>query len=141
MKGKRPCVLVAGPVEVCCKRLRLALEDLEVLHCETLDQAVERIKHRDPDLIVVCYLFDEMRPFRLIHYVRSDLQRSDFPIILVQVVDGHLRDTELRQLRDAYQSIGIDGFVNLSEEIALHGEKDALRRFRTSVISRLALAS
>ena len=141
MKGKRPCVLVAGPVEVCCKRLRLALEDLEVLHCETLDQAVEQIKHRDPDLIVVCYLFDEMRPFRLIHYVRSDLQRSDFTIILVHVVDGHLRDTELRQLRDAYRSIGIDGFVNLSEEIELHGEKDALRRFRTSVISRLAPAS
>jgi hypothetical protein len=42
-------------------------------------------------------------------------------------------------MRDAYGSIGIDGFVNLCEEIELHGEDDALRRFRTSVVSRLGL--
>ncbi len=135
MQDNRPCVLIAGPA--CCKPLLRALEDVRVLRCETLEQAVERIGQEDPHLIIVCYLFDQLRPFRLIHHVRVDLRRPDLPILLVQAVDSHLGDTEVKQMSDAYASIGIDDFVNFSDEIEAYGEDKALQRFRKSVISRL----
>jgi hypothetical protein len=124
---------------VCCKGLLLALEhDAQILHCETLDQAVERIEHEDPHFIVVCTLFDEMRPFRLIHHVRSELDKPELPILLVQIVDGHLGSSTLvKQMSDAYGSIGANGFVNLREEAEAYGAQKALQRFRATVIRRL----
>jgi hypothetical protein len=136
----RPRVLIAGPAEVCCKGLLLALEDdVQILPCETLDQAVERIRREDPHFIVVCTLFDEMRPFRLIHHVRSELDKPDLPIMLVQIVEAHLGSTLVKQMSDAYGSIGANGFIDLREEAEAYGAERALQRFRASVISRLQL--
>lgn len=109
----------------------------DVLRCETLEQVVERIRHDSPELIVLCYLFDEMRPFRLVHHVRNDLRRADLPILLVQPVDWHLDDAQIKQMSDAYESIGINGFVNFHEDVQTYGEKKTLQRFRTLVMNLL----
>ena len=144
--------MLAGPAAVCCKRLLQVLDDAyDILRCEALDHAVERIQHESPHLIVLCYLFDEMRPFRLVHHVRNDprpvqthmpllrndLRRPDLPILLVQPVDWHLDDAQIKQMSDAYESIGINGFVNFHEDVETYGEKMALQRFRTAVTSLL----
>ena len=138
MEARRPRVLLAGPAAVCCKRLLQVLDDgYDILRCEALDHAVERIQHESPHLIVLCYLFDEMRPFRLVHHVRNELRRPDLPILLVQPVDWHLDDAQIKQMSDAYESIGISGFVNFHEDVETYGEKMALQRFRTAVTSLL----
>ena len=110
---------------------------MQILHCETLDQAVQRIRHEDPHFIVVCTLFDEMRPFRLIHHVRSELDRADLPILLVQIVEGQLGGALVKQMSEAYGSIGANGFINLREDAEAYGAEKALQRLRASVISRL----
>lgn len=129
-------VLLAGAA-VCCKELLQVLrDDHDVFRCDTLDEAAERLKHESPDVIVLCYLFDEMRPFRLIHHVRNDLRRRDLPILLVQPVDWNLDDAQTRQMTDAYESIGINGFVDLCEDVKASGDEEPLQRFRT-LVSRL----
>jgi hypothetical protein len=117
------------------------LEDVHVLHCETLEQAIERIAAEKVHLIVLCYLFDDLRPFRLIHHVRNDLGRPDVPILLVRAVDWQLDEAQLRQMTRAYEGIGIDGFVDLCAEAQAHGDEAALQRFRRSVMSRLATSA
>ena len=122
---------------MCCRQLLQVLHDEhDVFQCETLDQAVEHLKQQDVDLIVLCYLFDEMRPFRLIHHVRNEIRRRDLPILLVQPVNWKLDDAQSKQMTDAYESIGIDGFVDLCEDARPRGDEQAFQAFRTSV-SRL----
>ena len=122
---------------MCCRQLLRVLNDEhDVVQCETLDQALEHLKHQDADLIVLCYLFDEMRPFRLIHHVRNELRRRDLPILLVQPVNWNLDDAQSKQMTDAYESIGIDGFVDLCEDARPRGDEQAFQAFRASV-SRL----
>lgn len=113
-------------------------EDLEVFATETWEEAVSRLHGEKPDMIVVCYAFDEMRPFRLLHYVRHEWQSRKIPIVLLRALPIRLGATQEAQIREAYQSLGVNGFFNLWEEAAVHGIEDALQRFRSSVRRHLS---
>jgi hypothetical protein len=62
----------------------------------------------------VCYVFDEMRPFRLLHYVGHDWKHPHVPTLL-----------------------GADDFFNLRDEVVRHGKEAALERLRDCVLGRL----
>jgi PleD family two-component response regulator len=63
---KPPRVLVAAPAVV-IRQLRAALpEDAEVTGAATWDDAVRGLTEVTPQLIIVCYVFDEVRPYRFI---------------------------------------------------------------------------
>jgi response regulator RpfG family c-di-GMP phosphodiesterase len=113
-------------------------DDVDVIASETWDQAVKHLDVEKPHLIVVCYAFDEMQPFRFIHHARQYGQGSEeLPIILVRAIPAPLGDTNEAQIREAYESLGIDEFFNLIHEAEVHGPEVALQRFRTSGINRL----
>ena len=139
MKTSSPPVLLAGPFEI-CRRLLPALKEVTPLPCDTLDEAVKRLQESQPRLVVVCYAFDHMRPFRLIQYLRSDWNGPRLPIYLLQVLDWHLGATEQKQMRESYESLGVDKFINFCEDTKVDGEDVALQRFRAAVIDQLGLA-
>ncbi len=133
-----PQVLLAAPADV-SRRLRRALEPhLQILPTETWESAIRHLEQSEPQGIVVCYAFDEARPFRLIRYARTDWQGRRLPIVLVRAIHWYLGEAQEAQIRDAYRTLGVEEFFNLSEEVEVHGEEKALQRFRESVMNALA---
>jgi PleD family two-component response regulator len=137
----RSGILIAAPADV-IRRLGAALaDDAEISGAETWDQALERLDEQQPQLIIVCYAFDEMRPFRLVHYVRHEWQatRANVPTILVRALPVPLRKTQEDQIRESYKTLGVDEFFNLHDEGERRGSEEALQEFRESVIRRLPM--
>ena len=56
----------------------------------------------------------------------------------MQPVDFNLDDAQTRQMTDAYESIGIDGFVDLCEDAKPCGGEEGFRLFRAAVTRLLA---
>lgn len=83
MASGRPRILIAAPTAVFGRLERLLAGDVAIVGAETLEQAVDRLEDGVPALIVVCYAFDEMRPFRFLHYLRHERRGPHIPTILV----------------------------------------------------------
>ena len=111
--------------------------EVEIVGCETWDDAVSRLEEKEADLLVICYAFDEMRPFRLLQYLRQERPRAHLPTILVRALPVPLGKTQEEQIRESYQNLGVDQFYNLYDEKQREGDEVALRHFREAVLARL----
>jgi CheY-like chemotaxis protein len=91
---------------VACDHGPYVSRGIEVIGAETWEQAVERLRDADPDLVIVCYVFDEMRPFRLLHYLRHE-KRGHVATILVRAVPVSLGTTQEAEIRESYRILGV----------------------------------
>jgi PleD family two-component response regulator len=137
MRSPHPRILIAAPADVIRELGRALGEEVEVIAAETWDQALSRLDEIIPALILVCYAFDEMRPFRLVNYVRLEWQRASVPTILIRALPVHLGTTEEDQIRQSYKTVGVDEFINLYDTRHHQGTQAAYERLRDSVFSRL----
>ena len=110
-------------------------DDVSFSGGDTWDRCVSWLDQNDPALVLVCYAFDEMRPFRLISYIRDDARHNArpkrLPVVLVRALPVPLRDTQEAEIRESYKSLGITEFINLRRLIDEHGQEAALEGFRT----------
>jgi PleD family two-component response regulator len=137
MELHRPPILIAAPRAV-IGRLSAAVADaVEVIGAETWDEALERLQDIEPRVVVVCYVFDEMRPFRLLHYLRYESRKGRVPTLLVRAVPVKLGSTQEAEISQSYMTLGVDEFINLHDEERTKGRAEALERFRHAVLSRL----
>lgn len=136
MDARRPQVLIAAPGDVIRLLNAVLSEEADVVGAQTHDEAVRVLHAREPDLVIVCYAFDEMHPFRFLRYVRGerDLQ---VPTILVRALPVPLGKTQEEEIRESYRTLGVDEFFNLHELERRHGRSTGLQKFRDSVLSRL----
>jgi PleD family two-component response regulator len=137
MEGEHPRILIAAPGPVIKELSSVLADEARPVGGETLDEAVRKLQELEPDLIIVCYAFDEVRPFRLLHYLRHELRRRHVPTILVRALPVPLGKTQEAEIRESYKSLGVDEFFNLQDEKVRQGTEEALRRFRDAVVSRL----
>src|SRR5687768_15144865 len=129
-------VLLAAPAVV-IRQLSGALPtDVDVIGAGTWDDAVQRLSEVSPHLIVVCYVFDEMRPYRFIQHVR-DTEHRRVPIFLIRAVSVPLGTTLESDLRRSYVDLGVNAFLNFSDLANERGLEVALQEFRRVVISLL----
>ena len=137
--GTRPIparLLLAAPAVV-IRQLSAALpEDVDIIGVGTWDDAVQRLPEAAPHLIIVCYIFDEMRPYRFIQHVRATEFR-DAPIFLVRAVSVPLGATQESELRRSYTELGVNAFLNFSDLANERGLDVALQEFRRVVVSLL----
>ena len=137
MGARRPRILVAAPAAV-SRQLRHAFTDeVEIVGEETWQDAVACLHEADPDLIIVCYVFDEMRPFRLLRYARHEWNHAHVPTILVRALPIALGKSQEHEIRESYKALGVDDFFNLRDETLRHGREAALQGLRHCVLSRL----
>jgi len=131
-------VLIAAPARVIRELGGLFLDDaVEVVGAQTWDEALSALDSAKPDLLIVCYAFDEARPFRLFQHLRSDRRKAHLPTILVRSLPVRLGATQAAAIRTSYETLGVDEFFNLHDEKARQGADAALRQFRESVLNRL----
>jgi PleD family two-component response regulator len=119
------------------RQLAAALSaDVDVMGAGTWEDAVERLSAAAPDLIVLCYVFDEMRPYRFVQHVRGS-ERRRTPILLIRAVTVPLGATLESDLRRSYSELGVNDFLNFSDLANEHGLDHALGTFAQVVNSLL----
>jgi|SRR5687767_3141487 len=126
--------LIAAPSSV-VQTLGNALRDVgvEARPGTTMTEAESELAAR-LDLILVCYVFDDVRPYRFIGRIRSEGPNARTPIILVRALPVPLGQSQEWEIRRAYQSIGVDEFVNYSQLVHDQGAGPANQALRQCVL-------
>lgn len=134
-----PRVLIAAPLDITRELGATLGEGVDVVGATTFEQALDRLSEGEPQLIVVCYIFDHLRPYRLIQHVRAERQGKPLPILLVRALPVRLGNEEA-EVRDSYLAMGVNQFLNLWLVTERHGRPAALQQFSDSVFSLLPRA-
>ena len=132
MNSDSPSVLLAAPGYVARYVAPALEEDAQVLAGDTLPETLRILKTATPDVLVLSYVFDELRPFRLLAEVESASPDGHLPILLVKATSVSLGETT-EELRLAYRTLGAIDFFNLWEERMRWGNAAALERLRRAV--------
>jgi hypothetical protein len=134
----RTQVLIAAPSSVYAELEGLLKSDVDVVGAATYDEAVHRLEANTVGLLILCYVFDEVRPYRLLNYLQDSGKR--LPTVLVRAVAVPLRRKD-SEIAEAYASLGVDTFYNLSGEGQRLGRDVALQGFRHCVLGELRIAT
>lgn len=132
MSASGSVVLIAAPVPVITKLKAGVADRVEVLAAETYEEALACLRERHIDLLVLCYVFDNVRPYRLLNHLQ-DLRKRP-PAMLVRALPVPLREKEA-ELRRAYGSLGVREFQNFSDQETMEGKEFALAQFRSLVLN------
>jgi PleD family two-component response regulator len=136
--ANRACVLIAAPALV-IRQLGAALPpEVEVVGAATWEEATQRLEVADPALIVVCYVFDEMRPYRFIRHARQKYRNT--PIFLVRAVTVRLGSGHEADVRRSYTDLGANEFMNFSDLANERGLDTALQEFARVAASLARIA-
>jgi hypothetical protein len=130
----RSRVLIAAPSSVYAELEDLLQRDADVAGAATYGEAVYQLNSDAIDLLILCYVFDEVRPYRLLNYLQDAGKR--LPTVLVRAVAVPLRRKD-SEIEEAYASLGVDKFYNLTGESQRLGRDTAFERFRECVLGEL----
>ena len=130
--------LIAAPPAV-VETLSAALRELavEVYPGVTTAQAGAHLE-KDLDLILVCYVFDDVHPYRFINRIRNESAHGQTPLILVRALPVPLGESQEWEIRQAYKSIGVDEFINYSQLLHQKGAPHANHALRECVSKLLS---
>lgn len=131
-------ILIAAPAPICRKLESVLAEHADVSCAEGFDAALARLRAGDIDVLVLCYVFDDVRPYRLLNHMQDE-SLAPMPIVLVRALPVPLRDSET-DLEEAYRQLGVTYFVNLSDQERQEGAQ-AVQRFAQQVLSLTSLAA
>ena len=125
--------LIAAPPAV-VQTLANALRELgvEVYGAATPQEAGPRLEAQ-LDLILVCYVFDDLHPYRFINRVRNESPQTQTPLILIRALPVPLGESQEWEIRHAYKTIGVNEFVNYSQLVHEKGSEHADRSLRECV--------
>lgn len=137
MSADRPVVLIAAPSFVVSKLKRGVDDHVEVVPAEGYDDALVCLRERHVDVLIVCYVFDDVRPYRLLNHLQDLDERP--PAMLVRALPIPLREKE-QDLRKAYEPLGVRVFQNFSDQENSEGTDAALARFRSLLLDLLHAA-
>lgn len=108
---------------------------------ETYDDAVTAFNELHPDVVLVEYRFDALRPYRLIYWLTDRRKQGEpFSIILARVLPLHLFQVDESDIEKTYLAIGADRVFSLEAESQSSGVEEALGRLRNMVARCLPAA-
>ena len=130
--------LIAAPLAV-VQTLGDALRELavEVYSGTTPAEAGAQLA-KELDSIMVCYVFDNVRPYRFINRIRNESPHTLTPLILVRALPVPLGESQEWEIRQAYKSIGVDEFLNYSDLLQEKGTAEANHALRKCVSTLLS---
>lgn len=133
--SRLPCVVMAAvPLGISAMTALLG-EQFRLVATPTYDEAVRAIRDEAPDAIIVGYFFDELRSDRLIRRIRADLAKN-VPILMVQAFPVERGRLEAAEVRQTYQTLGVEEFIDLTEIVQRLGKKEAGREL-AGIVRRL----
>lgn len=92
---------------------RLLGDEFEVVTATSFEEAVEALDYR-VDVIVLGYHFDEMRPYRLLRYLRDDRPMSARVLLVRGLAFESLTIDEAETAR-TYKDLGVEAYLALDK--------------------------
>jgi PleD family two-component response regulator len=118
----------------------LAENDLDFLEAHTFDEAVRAAETTSPDVYLVGHHFDDMRPYRLIKFLRSKPWAASTPIVVVRVLPLQEPANDEEEIKRSYVNLGADDYVSLFDHVQRAGRDAAVRHLKSVVQRRLGKA-
>jgi hypothetical protein len=131
MSASGAVALIAAPFPIVRKLKAGVADQVDVMAAETYEKALACLRERQVDLLVVCYVFDDVRPYRLLNHLQELSEPP--PAMLVRALQIPLRENE-DEVRAAYAPLGVSEFHNFSDQEKREGTKAALAQFRRLVL-------
>ncbi len=115
MPDHRPSILVADTARALPLMAKLLGEDSHIVKAPTYAQAVRCLRKKAFDAVVLGYHFDDMRPDRLLRYIRGEPALRGKPVVLVRGLPFLHVGLDDEELRAAYTEIGADAYLPLDK--------------------------
>lgn len=128
----RPTILIAAPAAVFGKMERVLAKGADLENTEDFEGTASRLAEGGLDLFILCYIFDDLRPYRILNYLQEH-EVAKPTTVLVRALPVPLREKE-EDVELAYRELGVARFVNLSDAEQRDGPR-ALARFADLVFS------
>ncbi len=133
MPRDRPRVLVADTARALPLMAKLLGEGWRVLPAPTYAHAVRCLRKSAFDAVIVGYHFDDMRPDRLLRYIRGEPSLRSKPVVLVRGLPFLHVGLDDEELRVAYTEIGADAYLPLDKNATGEAFLEASTRLREIV--------
>jgi hypothetical protein len=75
----------------------------------------------------------QIRPFRILNYVREELRGAHIPTMLVRALPVPIGETEEARIRESYTTLRVDALFNLHDEARRTDRRAALHKFRDAI--------
>lgn len=134
-------VLVADSARATAELRRMFADHVHFVSAQTFEDAVRVLRSRPVHLVMIGYHFDELRPYRLIAYIRKESRSPQVPIVLVRLLAAKMGRSSEEQVREAYRSLGIQQFFSLPDELEVDDRAEALERIREQVFDLVGLGN
>lgn len=136
---KRVVLIADKPEAISTLGDGLADGNLNFVEANTFDEAVRVAETMSPDMYLVGHHFDDMRPQRLIKFLKSKPWAASTPIVVVRVLP--LREpANDEEIRRSYITLGADDYVILLDHVQRGGSGAAVKQFKSVVKNRLGSA-
>ena len=131
MTDAAPLVLVADTAQALPLVARLLGDEFEIRGATTWDDAVRCLGER-PQVAIVGYHFDGMRPYRLLQKIREEAD-SQLGVVLIRALPVLPQRTDEDGIEESYRQLGADVYLVLDK--AARGERfsEASERLRSAV--------
>jgi CheY-like chemotaxis protein len=126
-------ILIAAATDSAQAASQALKKDFALTFCTSLVDARSVLKDGF-DLILCGLHFDEGRMFDFLREVKADPQTKSIPFLCIKSTDGMLSPAISQSIEIASHSLGANGFVDLFQWKAAHGDEEAYEKFRRLVI-------
>lgn len=134
-----PKMLVAAGHKTAAELRQLFGEGVTVLAAYTYEDGARLFDREHPQVVMVGYHFDLGRPYRLVRHVRGKATPREVPIVLVRLRSSDTGTTTEEQVREGYESLGVQAFFSVPSGLARPARRKALEKLRERVFDLLRL--
>ena len=115
MTTTTPRVLLADSPQALPLVARLLGDEFAVTRASTWDEAVQSLQADQPQVAVVGYHFDDLRPYRLVQAIRAAGDGGRVPVVLVRALPVLPHHTDEKEIEESYRQLGVDAYLVLDK--------------------------
>jgi PleD family two-component response regulator len=133
MTTTTPRVLLADTPQALPLVARLLGDEFAVSRASTCDEALRSLESDQPQVAVVGYHFDDLRPYRLVQAIRAADERDRLPVVLVRALPVLPHHTDEQEIEESYRQLGVDTYLVLDKAARGDDFAEVSRRLRAAI--------
>ena len=133
MSSTTPRVLLADTPQALPLVARLLGEEFAVSRASTWEQAVRCLETSQPQVAVIGYHFDDLRPYRLVQAIRAADERGRVPVVFVRALPVLPDHADEKEIEESYRQLGVDSYLVLDKAARGDDFADVSQRLRAAI--------
>jgi len=133
MTSTTPRVLLADTPQALPLVTRLLGDEFAVSLASTWDEALRSLQSDEPQVAIIGYHFDDVRPYRLLQTIRDEGDASRVAVILVRALPVLPHEADEKQIEESYRQLGVDAYLVLDKSARGQHFSEVSKRLRAAV--------